>query len=192
MKCMHMKTFLLRTSNCRRSTLPSNFAYSTPGLELKGIQALVSKVKRILVWIMSGVTRPLSSRLYICLCCMVRDEPQHALATCCSSNSNSYWWYWFHRDCCFIFFSFPRSRHAGCCYLSSVNWLWTNRWDWMLEPLHLETWRLVLNDRSITKKLLPEPTYLRFIPIPTHSHRFGELLRRIRAHVWPYIGWRGG
>lgn len=30
----------------------------------------------------------------------------------------------------------------------------------MLEPLHLETWRLVLNDRSITKKLLPEPTYL--------------------------------
>lgn len=57
MKCMHMKTFLLRTSNCRRSTLPSNFAYSTPGLELTGIQALVSKVKRILVLIMSGGTR---------------------------------------------------------------------------------------------------------------------------------------
>lgn len=95
MKCMHMNSFL---SHCRRSTLPSNSAYSTLGLELTGIQALVSKVKRILVLIMSGVSRPLSSRLYIYLCCMVRDEPQHALATCCSSNSNSYWywWYWFN------------------------------------------------------------------------------------------------
>lgn len=46
----------------------------------------------------------------------------------------------------------------------------------MLEPLHLETCRLVLNDRSITNSLLPEATYLRFIPIPTHSHWFGELL----------------
>lgn len=98
MKCMHMKTFLLRTSKNSRSTLPSNFAYSTPGLELTGILALVSKVKRILVLIMSGVTRPLSSRLYICLLSMVRDEPQHALATCCSSNSNSNWRYWFHRS----------------------------------------------------------------------------------------------